>query len=92
MEGIHKYYPGVHALKGVDFDLKKGEVCAILGENGAGKSTLMNVLGGVVQNEEGSIYLAGRKMNIKKYEGGKRTWHCLHTSGTVIVSEYGCCH
>lgn len=71
MEGIHKYYPGVHALKGVDFDLKKGEVCAILGENGAGKSTLMNVLGGVVQNEEGSIYLAGRKVNIKNTKEAK---------------------
>lgn len=65
MEGIHKYYPGVHALRGVDFDLSKGEVCAILGENGAGKSTLMNVLGGVVCHDEGNIYLSGEKVSVK---------------------------
>jgi len=65
MEGIHKYYPGVHALKNVDFELQDGEVCAILGENGAGKSTLMNVLGGVVHNEEGSISLEGSRVTIK---------------------------
>lgn len=48
MEGIDKKFPGVHALKGVDFSLERGEVCAILGENGAGKSTLMNVLGAFI--------------------------------------------
>ena len=44
MEGIDKRFPGVHALKSVDFSLEPGEVCAILGENGAGKSTLINYL------------------------------------------------
>ena len=39
MKRINKHYPGVHALKNVDFSLEYGEVCAILGENGAGKST-----------------------------------------------------
>lgn len=54
MTGINKHYPGVHALKDVDFSLQPGEVCAILGENGAGKSMLMNVLGGVVPFDAGS--------------------------------------
>lgn len=64
MRGIHKYYPGVHALRAVDFTLAPGEVCAILGENGAGKSTLMNILGGVVPLDEGVIELEGKPVTI----------------------------
>ena len=44
MEKIDKSFPGVHALDHVDFDLKRGEVHALMGENGAGTSTLMKVL------------------------------------------------
>ena len=46
MSGIHKRFPGVHALRGIDLQLKKGEVLALVGENGAGKSTLIKTLGG----------------------------------------------
>ena len=59
MENIHKSFPGVRALQGVDFSLCEGEIHALMGENGAGKSTLIKVLTGVYGKEEGNIYLKG---------------------------------
>ena len=64
MKGIHKRFPGVHALKGVDFTLQRGEVHGLVGENGAGKSTLMNVLGGEYLPEEGQIYIDGKEVSL----------------------------
>jgi ribose transport system ATP-binding protein/inositol transport system ATP-binding protein len=61
MKNVNKYFPGVHALINVNFDLKKGEVHALLGENGAGKSTLINVLGGIYKIDKGEIYISGEK-------------------------------
>lgn len=59
MRNIHKIFPGVRALQGVDFTLRKGEIHALMGENGAGKSTLIKVLTGVYGKEEGEIFLDG---------------------------------
>ena len=59
MQGIQKYFSGVHALKGVNFDLRAGEVHALMGENGAGKSTLIKVLCGIHKRDGGSVELFG---------------------------------
>lgn len=60
MKGIHKRFMGVHALKGVDFDLRAGEIHALVGENGAGKSTLMKVLTGIYEKDSGEIHFQGK--------------------------------
>jgi ribose transport system ATP-binding protein len=62
MEGIDKTFPGVHALNHVDFEVRKGEVHALMGENGAGKSTLMKVLTGIYTRDAGKIVYEGREV------------------------------
>jgi ribose transport system ATP-binding protein len=57
MKNISKTFPGVTALKSVDFDLMKGEVHALVGENGAGKSTLIKILSGAIPKSSGEIYI-----------------------------------
>lgn len=64
MENISKSFPGVKALDQVSFQLKAGEVHALLGENGAGKSTLMKVLTGVYHKDEGIIKINGKEVDI----------------------------
>ena len=63
MQGIQKYFSGVHALNAVNFELKSGEVHALMGENGAGKSTLIKVLCGIHKRDGGSIELFGEEVN-----------------------------
>jgi rhamnose transport system ATP-binding protein len=65
LKNISKYFPGVKALDGVNFQLKAGEIHAIMGENGAGKSTFIKVIMGVHKAEEGDMYLDGRKVEFK---------------------------
>ncbi len=64
MEAIDKRFPGVHALRAVSFDLRAGEVHALMGENGAGKSTMMKCLSGVYQPDGGRILVGGKEVSL----------------------------
>jgi ribose transport system ATP-binding protein len=64
MDAISKDFPGVHALRECRFDLRAGEVHALVGENGAGKSTLMKILAGVYRMDAGRIRLKGADVDI----------------------------
>ena len=65
LKGITKIFPGVKALNNVQFQLKRGEVHALMGENGAGKSTFIKVITGVHKAEEGEMFLNGQKVDFK---------------------------
>ena len=58
---IHKYFPGVHALKGIDFEVRKGECVVLLGKRSAGKSTLIKILGGAFNPDSGILEVSGDK-------------------------------
>jgi ribose transport system ATP-binding protein len=80
LEGITKRFPGVVALNKVDFDVRPGEVHALLGENGAGKSTLMKVLAGKHQANEGTIILGGEQVEFENPKHAKR-------AGVVLIHQ-----
>ncbi|MEO5614395.1 MAG: sugar ABC transporter ATP-binding protein [Cypionkella sp.] len=72
MSGIHKAFGGVHALRGVDFDLRGGEVHALIGENGAGKSTLMRILGGEHAPSKGALFIDGGETHLQSPHHSKQ--------------------
>jgi simple sugar transport system ATP-binding protein len=63
-KGLHKWYSGVHALKGVDFHVDQGEVVGLVGDNGAGKTTLIKILSGVHKQDKGEIRIEGKPASI----------------------------
>ena len=72
LRGICKRFGGVTALDGVDFDLRAGEIHALLGENGAGKSTLIKILGGIHQPDSGEILVDGQVVEIREVTDADR--------------------
>jgi ribose transport system ATP-binding protein len=70
MKAICKNFGGVHALKNVSLDVKKGEIYALVGENGAGKSTLMKILAGAQAPDSGEIYIEGKSVHIQTPKKG----------------------
>src|SRR5512147_1138364 len=80
VENVSKSFPGVQALDNVSFNLRKGEVHAIVGENGAGKSTLMKILSGVYHADQGTIYYKGKIVSF-------RNVNQAHDAGIRIIYQ-----
>ena len=80
MQGINKSFPGVKALDNVHFELRSGEVMALLGENGAGKSTLMKILSGVYTRDSGTMTIFGQ-------ECGDLTTKQAQALGVAIIHQ-----
>lgn len=85
MQNIHKYFPGVHALRGVSFDVMPGEVHALVGENGAGKSTLMKILAGIYHQDKGQVTWQGKLRKFKfPFEAWKAGISMIHQELMVV--------
>lgn len=82
MKNITKKFPGVTALKNVDFNVKPGEVHVLVGENGAGKSTLMKILTGAYSKTSGELYIEGNQVKINN------PYHALNLGISMIYQEF----
>jgi ribose transport system ATP-binding protein len=92
VSGVRKSFPGVQALAGVDFDLREGEVHALVGENGAGKSTLARIIAGVDRPDAGDIELYGRPYSAAgraeaEKHGVRMVMQELHLVANLTVAE-----
>lgn len=72
LKDIYKSFGNNEVLKGVDLEIKEGEIHALVGENGAGKSTLMNIFTGLLEKDSGEIYINGEKREIRSTEDAKQ--------------------
>ena len=72
VRNLHKWYSGVHALKGVSLDVMPGQALGLVGDNGAGKSTLINILSGLHRQDEGEIWVEGQPTDIRNPKDSMR--------------------
>jgi simple sugar transport system ATP-binding protein len=72
VRNLHKWYSGVHALKGVSLDVMPGQALGLVGDNGAGKSTLINILSGLHRHDEGEILVEGKTADIRNPKDAMR--------------------
>ena len=72
VRNLHKWYSGVHALKGVSLDVMPGQALGLVGDNGAGKSTLINILSGLHRQDEGEILVEGQPTDIRNPKDAMR--------------------
>ncbi len=72
VKNLHKWYSGVHALKGVSLEVQQGQALGLVGDNGAGKSTLINILSGLHQHDEGEIFIEGKLADIRNPKDAMR--------------------
>ena len=86
MQDIHKAFGANQVLSGVDFELKDGEVHALMGENGAGKSTLMNILIGLHQRDQGTITIDGEENYFANPKEAERNWVYIYPSGAECMA------
>ncbi len=86
VQDLHVYYGGLHALKGVNLHVSKGEIVAIIGRNGAGKTTLLNALSGLVKAQRGTITFRGIPIQGKKPHKIVRLGLCQVPEGRRIFA------
>lgn len=87
MTNINKQFSGVHALKGVDFNLRKGEVHALMGENGAGKSTLMKILTGIYKADSGEIFVFNDKCDFNSVKDSQEKGIAIIHQELNLISD-----
>ena len=85
LEGIKKSFGGVHALKGVNLEIRKGEIHCLAGENGCGKSTLIKAISGVHEPDEGNIWIDGEQVrNMKPIDAINRGIQVIYQDFAVF--------
>lgn len=100
IENLHVYYGNIHAIKGVSFDVRKGEITALIGANGAGKSTIIKSVCGLLNPREGKILLEGRpiqrmsanevvRLGVGLVPEGRRVFPVLTVDENLEIGAYG---
>jgi len=99
LKDVHTYYGGIHALRGISFTVKEGQIFALIGANGAGKSTTLNTISGLVRPKQGSIHFRGEditrsaaekivKKGISQCPEGRKLFSNLTVSENLDMGAY----